>query len=180
MKSKADIETIRAILESDESQRKGDLLDELELWLHECDIFPFGALLPALADANSDVRERTLKLLRYCEKFSDEEYLVVLRMIEDPDEGVRQIAFETIVVVFSGLPSSILSQGLSYLWHPTAGVRETAAQLFSKFSYQITESTYLQVAEAYGAIGLLERRAIFEFLEQHGYESLIYGLKGES
>ena len=174
MKSNPGIETIRAVLGSDDIQEKFKVLDALDAGMHECDNFPHGILLPALADADSVVRERTLGLLRHCDYvFSDQEYLSVLRMIENPDEGVRQIACETIVVVFSGLPSSTLQKGLPYLWHCDAGVRETAAQLFAEFSYQIDDGMYMQVAEAYGAVELSERKAVSEFLERHGYENLI-------
>lgn len=174
MRSDLDIGTIRAVLGSDDVQEKLEVLDVLDSNMHECDIFPCGILLSALADADSVVRERTLGLLKYCDyKFSDDEYLFVLRMIESADESVRQIAFEAIVTVFSGLPSHTLRQGLSYLWHSDAGVRETAAQLFTEFSFQITEDMYMKVAEAYGAANVHEREAILDFLQRNGHGYLV-------
>ncbi len=175
MKSKADIETINTVLASDKTEDKHVILDELESYLPECDIFPFSILLPALADADSVVREKTLSLLRYCNKgLSDEDSLQILRMIKDRDEGVRLIALETITSVAGNVKSEILGEVLPYLWHRDVGVRETAAQLFAEFSYQITEDMFMQVAEEYGMANVSAREAIADFLERNGHFSLIY------
>lgn len=174
MKRRLDIDGISEILAGGDTREKIKALEELGCQLPEWDIFPVGMLLPGLADPDTQVRARTFSLFRYYpEKFSDQDDLQILKMIENADNEVRRLAVETISAIVGCVKCSVLREVMHYLWHRDEGVRETAIEVFTALSYQFTEEMFLSVAEAYNSHSIKVRDSIVEFLEGNGHGELI-------
>lgn len=174
MKRRLDIDGINEILAGGDTREKIEALEELGYQLPEWDIFPVSMLLPGLADPDKEVRARTFSLLRYYpEKFSDQDDLQILRMIENANDEVRRLAIETISAVVGCVKISTLREVMHYLWHKDEGVRATAIEVFTELSYQFTEEMFLTVAEAYNLQSIKVRESIAEFLERCGHGGLI-------
>lgn len=177
MKRKLNIDVITEILTGEDTQDKIATLEELEWQLPEWDIFPIQMVLIGLRDEDAEVRSRTFSLLRYRpQKLSQQDLLMVMRLIEDCGEEVNRQIVEEVSVFAQFIESDTLRKVLPYLWHQDGNVRDTAVQVLTELSHRFTPEMFLELAEAYAGEGLNGRESIGEFLEQNGQVSLLIGL----
>lgn len=169
-----DIHKLKKILCSENLADKSALLIQLKEDIADWDIVPVDILRQGLTSPTPEVRQSFIEIL--CEIPQDVlnmPWLLLAKMIADPDAGVQKITLKNMETIAYGLTRDDVDVLLGYLRHEDSKVRENFIRLFNFIPEHFDEHMWLKIKGFYNSATIDIRNSLREFMEYHGQEHLI-------